>query len=346
MLHLIHNKIVDLKPKTRTRVEAQAEPTEALLALLSTTYRYILSIPSSYIYLSHCHLFVYCLFPALTFSSVPSSTLCSSDINYFTGVSDLVKDYLTRRVQGSSDILPTERSNRLDDTSSSTSSTTPSLASSSSVPPSSSPASLIGKIPRKAEVMGDADGHGVNRPTSSKLHGVEEGISKQPLVVDDDDLEIDDDSDVDPTDLEYHHNGVDGTTKGKPKSSKLQNLLTRVQEIKRAHDAAIAAGREDPISQSTKRWLVTRMYVETAKSKAKFVVQFVDDLVAAGAKFLVFAHHRFVLDAVEDFLSRSKVCTVSIPPFHQTEQSTTMCDLGISRFICPQTKSLESDEDT
>ena len=45
-------------------------------------------------------------------------------------------------------------------------------------------------------------------------------------------------------------------------------------------------------------------YRLTGEAKVAGAIEFIDTLLEAGAKFLLFAHHKCVLDAYEDFCSR------------------------------------------
>jgi SWI/SNF-related matrix-associated actin-dependent regulator 1 of chromatin subfamily A len=53
-------------------------------------------------------------------------------------------------------------------------------------------------------------------------------------------------------------------------------------------------------------------YRLSGEAKVAGAIEFIDTLLEAGAKFLLFAHHKCVLDAYEDFCSKKKVKTIRI----------------------------------
>lgn len=58
----------------------------------------------------------------------------------------------------------------------------------------------------------------------------------------------------------------------------------------------------------------------TGESKVDGVCEFIETLVDAGAKFLVFAHHQVVLDKIEEFVRKSKTGFVRIDGKVKTEE--------------------------
>ena len=61
-------------------------------------------------------------------------------------------------------------------------------------------------------------------------------------------------------------------------------------------------------------------YRLTGESKVEGVCDFVETLVDAGAKFLVFAHHQVVMDHIESFLDKKKIGNVRIDGKVKTEE--------------------------
>jgi len=53
-------------------------------------------------------------------------------------------------------------------------------------------------------------------------------------------------------------------------------------------------------------------YRLTGEAKVAGSTEFIDTLLEAGAKFLLFAHHKCVLDAYEEFCKRKKTKTIRI----------------------------------
>jgi SWI/SNF-related matrix-associated actin-dependent regulator 1 of chromatin subfamily A len=61
-------------------------------------------------------------------------------------------------------------------------------------------------------------------------------------------------------------------------------------------------------------------YRLTGESKVDGVCEFIETLVDAGAKFLVFSHHQVVMDKMEAFLRKSKTGFVRIDGKVKTEE--------------------------
>lgn len=61
-----------------------------------------------------------------------------------------------------------------------------------------------------------------------------------------------------------------------------------------------------------RRWLATVLYRETSKVKIPYVKEYVSEMIEAGAKFLVFAHHRDVLNALEEVCKEQNVGYIRI----------------------------------
>lgn len=64
--------------------------------------------------------------------------------------------------------------------------------------------------------------------------------------------------------------------------------------------------------QWERRMLVKSLYTESAVAKADAVGEYVEDLINGGCKFLVFAHHRTMMDALEQVAVRCKVGYIRI----------------------------------
>ena len=65
-------------------------------------------------------------------------------------------------------------------------------------------------------------------------------------------------------------------------------------------------------------------YRLTGESKVKGVCEFIETLSENGAKFLIFAHHRSVMDELQNFLKQKKIGHVridgSVPPEKRHER--------------------------
>jgi len=75
-----------------------------------------------------------------------------------------------------------------------------------------------------------------------------------------------------------------------------------------------------------RRRLISSLYTESAKAKAEVVCEYVEDLINGGCKFLVFANHISMLDALEATAVRCKVGFIridgSVPSTERQRQTT------------------------
>ena len=53
-------------------------------------------------------------------------------------------------------------------------------------------------------------------------------------------------------------------------------------------------------------------YRLSGEAKVKGICEFIETLAENGAKFLVFAHHRTVMDEIESFLKKKKIGSIRI----------------------------------
>ncbi|GJP41572.1 hypothetical protein CLOM_g1231 [Closterium sp. NIES-68] len=89
----------------------------------------------------------------------------------------------------------------------------------------------------------------------------------------------------------------------------LQAQLKKVRERKAA--AGDAADGESPVVLE-ERALVSKLYSETAEAKVDAVREYLGTVLEAGCKFLVFAHHMTMMDALSDFFQKEKVGVIRI----------------------------------
>jgi SWI/SNF-related matrix-associated actin-dependent regulator 1 of chromatin subfamily A len=96
--------------------------------------------------------------------------------------------------------------------------------------------------------------------------------------------------------------------------------------------AAAAAAAND--SQNGPKRAITQLFADTGKAKLHFIVSYISDLLAAGSKFLVFAHHLMVLDGIEACLKKEKA------GYFRLDGSTppAMRQAGVERFQTDRTK--------
>ena len=70
-----------------------------------------------------------------------------------------------------------------------------------------------------------------------------------------------------------------------------------------------SGGGGGPLSgfSAESRGLLFEMWQKTGEAKLSAVLQYIADMLTNGCKFLVFAHHRSVLDGIEAFLIKERV---------------------------------------
>ncbi|CAI5980049.1 unnamed protein product, partial [Closterium sp. NIES-65] len=84
--------------------------------------------------------------------------------------------------------------------------------------------------------------------------------------------------------------------------------LRKVREKKRA--AATAEKESEAVMEE--RALVSRLYTESAEAKVDAVREYLGTMLEGGCKFLVFAHHMTMMDALSDFFQKEKVGYIRI----------------------------------
>lgn len=101
--------------------------------------------------------------------------------------------------------------------------------------------------------------------------------------------------------------GLDG-----PSKKKLDALQQQLQESRAAiHHlvAQSAAAKKNHVHVSAEqKSVIMEVYKKTADLKVKFIQEYVDTLLHGGEKFLIFAHHTCLLDAIEHSCNRKKDC--------------------------------------
>ncbi|CAI5993519.1 unnamed protein product, partial [Closterium sp. NIES-64] len=88
----------------------------------------------------------------------------------------------------------------------------------------------------------------------------------------------------------------------------LHMQLRKVREKKRA--AATAEKESEAVMEE--RALVSRLYTESAEAKVDAVREYLGTMLEGGCKFLVFAHHMTMMDALSDFFQKEKVGYIRI----------------------------------
>ena len=92
-------------------------------------------------------------------------------------------------------------------------------------------------------------------------------------------------------------------------------------------DAATAAASANKGGNAPKK-AITQLYADTGLAKLPFIVSYLEDLLEAGTKFLIFAHHLAVLDGIEHALIKAKA------GYFRLDGSTKPADrqAGVERF--------------
>ena len=106
-------------------------------------------------------------------------------------------------------------------------------------------------------------------------------------------------------------------------TSKIQTLLSKVKKFEQKLNedinelqTTLKTGGE--VDQSTlermnqKHSSLLEAYAMSGQAKAKGVFSFIETLLDAQVKFLVFAHHYIVLDQLEDQMLKSKISYIRI----------------------------------
>jgi len=88
--------------------------------------------------------------------------------------------------------------------------------------------------------------------------------------------------------------------------------IQQLKELERQAEDETADESERMAASGRKRNLIMKLYVDTGRAKMRPVREYVSDLLAGGAKLLVFAHHLPVLDALEECVKERKVGYIRI----------------------------------
>lgn len=84
----------------------------------------------------------------------------------------------------------------------------------------------------------------------------------------------------------------------------VKSMLGQLAAMNAASGGAVALGG----GKMEENNVIMEMYRRTAELKAKAVQEYVEMLLDAGQKFLIFAHHKDLMDAIEHSLNRRKGC--------------------------------------
>lgn len=82
--------------------------------------------------------------------------------------------------------------------------------------------------------------------------------------------------------------------------------------------------KKDKVDPITRRSTFLSVWRDCGKAKVPSVIEYINDLIEQDEKFIVFAHHQFVLDELENFVTKKKVEFIRIdgktPSHHRTRQ--------------------------
>jgi SWI/SNF-related matrix-associated actin-dependent regulator of chromatin subfamily A-like protein 1 len=84
--------------------------------------------------------------------------------------------------------------------------------------------------------------------------------------------------------------------------------------------------KEENLKGMEKRGALLQYFQETSKVKASAVSEYVNDLLESGKKLLVFAHHKSMLDVVEEEITKNKYDFIRIDGTTNSEKRQTLVD--------------------
>ncbi|CAN0928138.1 SWI/SNF-related matrix-associated actin-dependent regulator of chromatin subfamily A-like protein 1 [Linum grandiflorum] len=96
------------------------------------------------------------------------------------------------------------------------------------------------------------------------------------------------------------------------KDMKNINALFRELEVIKTKIKACTSEEEVTSLKFVQKNLISKIYTDSAEAKVPAVLDYLATVVEAGCKFLVFAHHRQMIDSVHDFLLKKKVGCIRI----------------------------------
>ncbi|XP_004508075.1 uncharacterized protein [Cicer arietinum] len=96
------------------------------------------------------------------------------------------------------------------------------------------------------------------------------------------------------------------------KDMKQINALFRELERVKAKIKASSSKEEAESLKFTQKNLINKIYTDSAEAKIPAVLDYVGTVIEAGCKFLIFAHHLPMIDAIHEFLLKKKVGCIRI----------------------------------
>ncbi|CAI8610872.1 unnamed protein product [Vicia faba] len=96
------------------------------------------------------------------------------------------------------------------------------------------------------------------------------------------------------------------------KDMKQINALFRELEMVKAKIKAAKSQEEAESLKFTEKNLINKIYTDSAEAKIPAVLDYLGTVIEAGCKFLIFAHHLSMIDAIHEFLLKKKVGCIRI----------------------------------
>ncbi|KAL1334369.1 hypothetical protein AAHE18_11G171900 [Arachis hypogaea] len=96
------------------------------------------------------------------------------------------------------------------------------------------------------------------------------------------------------------------------KDMKQINALFRELEVVKAKIKSAKSKDEAESLKFTQKNLINKIYTDSADAKIPAVLEYLGTVIEAGCKFLIFAHHQPMIDAIHEFLLRKKVGCIRI----------------------------------
>lgn len=96
------------------------------------------------------------------------------------------------------------------------------------------------------------------------------------------------------------------------KDMKQINALFRELERVKAKIKAAKSQEEAESLKFSKQNMINKLYTDSAEAKIPAVLDYLGTVIEAGCKFLIFAHHLPMIDAIHEFLLKKKVACIRI----------------------------------
>ncbi|KAL8105582.1 hypothetical protein AgCh_029400 [Apium graveolens] len=90
------------------------------------------------------------------------------------------------------------------------------------------------------------------------------------------------------------------------------NALFRELEVVKMKAKACQSKEEADSLKFTEKHLINKIYTDSAEAKIPAVLDYLGTVIEAGCKFLIFAHHQPMIDAIHQFLLKKKVGCIRI----------------------------------